>query len=147
MDKPTKKIKIKTYYFPHPKSIIFVVGLPIFVRSFRSVSFRFVVLVWFWFGLCWCEWAAMAASAEEVRRLFRALLREAHRFAHYNVREYVKRRTIDGFREYKDQKDPVVVEAAYKRGLQQLEVARRQAVVYSLYAPRVKSIMEIQSSK
>ncbi len=67
----------------------------------------------------------MAASAEEVRRLFRALLREAHRFAHYNVREYVKRRTIDGFREYKDQKDPVVVEAAYKRGLQQLEVARR----------------------
>jgi hypothetical protein len=90
---------------------------------------------------------AMAASTEEVRRLFRALLREAHRFAHYNVREYVKRRTIDGFREYKDQKDPVVVEAAYKRGLHQLEVARRQAVVYSLYAPRVKSIMEIQTSK
>jgi hypothetical protein len=59
----------------------------------------------------------------------------------------VKRRIIDGFREYKDQRDPLFVEAAYKRGLQQLQVARRQAVVYSLYAPRVKSIMEIQTSK
>ncbi len=39
----------------------------------------------------------MAASAGEVRHLFRALLREASRFSNYNVREYVKRRAIDAF--------------------------------------------------
>jgi glycerate kinase len=90
---------------------------------------------------------AMAASAGEVRHLFRALLREASRFSNYNVREYVKRRAIDAFHQYRDQSDPAVVDAAFKRGLQQLEIARRQSLVYSLYGPRVKSIMDLRSSK
>jgi hypothetical protein len=33
---------------------------------------------------------------------------------------------------------------AFAKGKQQLEVAKRQAVVYSLYAPKAKSVMELK---
>ncbi|CAM6042157.1 unnamed protein product [Sphagnum compactum] len=65
----------------------------------------------------------MAASVGEVRHLFRALLREASHFSNYNVREYVKRKAIDTFHQYRDQSNPAVVDATFKQGLQQLEIA------------------------
>ncbi|KAL6995115.1 hypothetical protein U1Q18_005251 [Sarracenia purpurea var. burkii] len=79
----------------------------------------------------------------EVLSLFRSLLRTARKFADYNIREYTKRRTIDAFRQNKDLSDPSAVAAAFSDGKSQLEVASRQAIVYSLYAPKVKSVMEI----
>ncbi|KAA8542523.1 hypothetical protein F0562_023675 [Nyssa sinensis] len=81
-------------------------------------------------------------SRAEILSLFRSLLRTARDFADYNIREYSKRRTIDAFRQNKDLPDPLSVSAAYSDGKSQLEVARRQAIVYALYAPKVKSIME-----
>ncbi|KAF7135718.1 hypothetical protein RHSIM_Rhsim08G0148900 [Rhododendron simsii] len=81
----------------------------------------------------------------EVLSLFRSLLRTSRKFADYNIREYAKRRTIDAFRHNKDLSDPTVIAAAFSDGKTQLEVATRQAVVYSLYAPKVKSVMEIVS--
>ncbi len=116
----------------------FFPALVLFLLSCRCVVF---------FGCLSLLWVAMAASAGEVRHLFRALLREASRFPNYNVREYVKRRAIDAFHQYRDQSDPAIVDAAFKRGLQQLEIARRQSLVYSLYGPRVNSIMDLRSSK
>ncbi|XAR65517.1 hypothetical protein NMG60_11009663 [Bertholletia excelsa] len=80
----------------------------------------------------------------EVLALFRSLLRTAREFSDYNIREYAKRRTIDAFRLNKDLSDPSAVSAAFSDGKSQLEVAKRQAVVYSLYAPKAKSIMEIK---
>ncbi|PSS07959.1 LYR motif-containing protein [Actinidia chinensis var. chinensis] len=80
----------------------------------------------------------------EVLSLFRSLLRTAREFADYNIREYTKRRTIDAFRQNRDLSDPSAVSAAFSDGKSQLEVARRQAIVYSLYAPKVKSVMEIK---
>jgi hypothetical protein len=124
----------KTYACNKEGTKLFFSG-PSFVPSFLSLCCFFPL------------WVAMAASAGEVRHLFRALLREASRFSNYNVREYVKRRAIDAFHQYRDQSDPAVVDAAFKRGLQQLEIARRQSLVYSLYGPRVKSIMHLRSSK
>lgn len=124
----------KTYACNKEGTKLFFSG-PSFVPSFLSLCCFFPL------------WVAMAASAGEVRHLFRALLREASRFSNYNVREYVKRRAIDAFHQYQDQSDPAVVDAAFKRGLQQLEIARRQSLVYSLYGPRVKSIMDLRSSK
>ncbi|KAG5618499.1 hypothetical protein H5410_018323 [Solanum commersonii] len=82
-------------------------------------------------------------SRVEVLTLFRSLLRTAREFPDYNVKEYTKRRTIDGFRQNKDLSDPSKVTAAFSDGRSQLEVAKRQAVVYSLYAPKVKSVMEL----
>ncbi|XP_010258134.1 PREDICTED: LYR motif-containing protein 4 [Nelumbo nucifera] len=88
--------------------------------------------------------AASAPSRAEVLSLFRSLLRVARQFSDYNIREYTKRRTIDSFRQNRDLADPSTISSAFSDGKSQLEVARRQAVVYSLYAPRVKSVMEIE---
>lgn len=91
--------------------------------------------------------AAMSASPlipsrSEALSLYRSLLRIARKFADYNVREYAKRRTVDGFRQNRGLSDPSAIASAFSDGKSQLEVAKRQAVLYSLYAPKVKSIME-----
>lgn len=86
--------------------------------------------------------APAAPSPAQARELYRALVREARKFSNYNVREYVKRRTVDGFRD--NHAAPGAAAAAYATGKEQLEVAKRQAAVYNLYAPRVKSIMDLR---
>ncbi|XP_071723290.1 uncharacterized protein [Rutidosis leptorrhynchoides] len=86
----------------------------------------------------------MAATRSEVLSLFRSLLRTARQFSDYNIREYAKRRTVDGFRANRSLTDPNSVQAAFAEGKNQLEIAKRQALVYSLYTPKVKSVMEIQ---
>ncbi|KAF8037437.1 hypothetical protein BT93_B0360 [Corymbia citriodora subsp. variegata] len=88
--------------------------------------------------------AAAAPSKLEVLALLRSLLRTAGGFHDYNVREYTKRRALDGFRHNKDLADPSAVAAAFSDGKSQLEVAKRQAIVYSLYAPEVKNVMELK---
>ena len=89
--------------------------------------------------------AASAPSRGEVLSLFRSLLRTAAKFTDYNVREYAKRRAIDGFRESRTLSEPSSISSAFADGRNQLEVANRQAMTYSLYAPKVKNAMEIRS--
>uniref|UniRef100_A0A7N0ZXF6 Complex 1 LYR protein domain-containing protein n=1 Tax=Kalanchoe fedtschenkoi TaxID=63787 RepID=A0A7N0ZXF6_KALFE len=81
------------------------------------------------------------ASRSEILSLFRSLYRTAKKFPDYNVREYIKRRTADGFRLNRGVLDAAAV---FADGKAQLEVATRQAVVYSLYAPKVRSVMELK---
>lgn len=83
-------------------------------------------------------------SSAEAFSLLRQLLRTARRFPSYNVREYVKRRSKEGFRRNRGLGEEAQVRAALAEGRKQLEVARRQAAVYSLFAPSLKSIMELQ---
>ncbi|KAG6522033.1 hypothetical protein ZIOFF_019167 [Zingiber officinale] len=87
----------------------------------------------------------LAPSRVEVLSLFRSLLRTASKFADYNIREYAKRRTIDGFRDNRGLSDPSSVALAFADGKSQFEVVKRQVTVYSLYAPKVKSVMEVTS--
>ncbi|MBA0689333.1 hypothetical protein Goari_007065 [Gossypium aridum] len=77
-----------------------------------------------------------APTRTEVLQLYRSLLRVARQFCDYNIREYSKRRTIDAFRDNKNLTDPSQLSAAFSDGKAQLEVAKRQALVYSLYAPK-----------
>ncbi|KNA10296.1 hypothetical protein SOVF_145730 [Spinacia oleracea] len=84
-----------------------------------------------------------APARAEILHLFRSLLREARKFPDYNIREYAKRRTIDAFRHNKSLSDPSSISQAFAEANSQLDVAKRQAVVYSLYAPKVRSIMEV----
>ena len=93
-----------------------------------------------------CSSEMAAPSRAEIVSLFRSLLRTAAKFPDYNIREYVRRRTIDGFREKRGLVDTSAIAEVYSDGKSQLEVAKRQAVVYSLYAPPVKSVMEIHAS-
>lgn len=89
--------------------------------------------------------AISSPSKSEIISLFRSLMRTARTFSDYNIREYAKRRTIDGFRQSRDLSDPSSIASAFSDGKSQLEVAKRQAIVYSLYAPKSKSVMEIKS--
>ncbi|CAA3014797.1 Hypothetical predicted protein [Olea europaea subsp. europaea] len=82
-------------------------------------------------------------ARSEVLSLFRSLLRTSREFSDYNMRKYVKRRTIDAFRHNRNLSDPAAVAAAFADGKSQLGMAKRQAVLYSFYAPRAKNVMEI----
>ncbi|CAK0787976.1 hypothetical protein CVIRNUC_011198 [Coccomyxa viridis] len=82
----------------------------------------------------------MAASAGEVMSIYRALLRYGSKFPNYNVREYVLRRAKQDFRQHRDDADNAAV---VKEAKHFLEVVKRQAVVYSMYARKHKSIMDI----
>ncbi|XP_031491006.1 uncharacterized protein LOC116258064 [Nymphaea colorata] len=86
---------------------------------------------------------AAVPSRSEILCLFRSLLRISGKFPDYNIREYVRRRAADGFRENRVLTDASSISSAFADGKSQLEAAKRQAVVYSLYAPKVKSIMDI----
>ncbi|XP_062029883.1 uncharacterized protein LOC133745775 [Rosa rugosa] len=88
--------------------------------------------------------AASAPSRAEVLHLYRSFLRVARKFPDYNIREYTKRRAVDAFHHNRDLSDPSAISSAFSDGKAQLEVASRQAVVYSLYAPKLKSVMEAQ---
>lgn len=54
-----------------------------------------------------------------------SLLRTARKFPDYNIREYTKRRTLDGFRQNSSLSDPAYITNAYADGVSQLEVAQR----------------------
>ncbi|KAF3444837.1 hypothetical protein FNV43_RR14530 [Rhamnella rubrinervis] len=86
--------------------------------------------------------AAPSPSRPEVICLFRSLLRTARKLADYNIKEYTKRRTIDAFRQNRSLSDPSSISSAFSYGKSQLEVAKKQALVYSLYSPKLKSVME-----
>ncbi|XP_024534678.1 LYR motif-containing protein 4-like [Selaginella moellendorffii] len=77
----------------------------------------------------------------QVRALYRGFLREARKFTDYNVREYIKRRSRQGFRQSGNAAE------AFATGKEQLEVVKRQTVVYSLYAPSLKNVMEIGKAR
>ncbi|KAJ1443257.1 Complex 1 LYR protein [Sesbania bispinosa] len=87
--------------------------------------------------------ASPPPSAAEILSLFRSLLRVARQFPDYNIREYTKRRTIDAFRQNAALSDPPSISHAFSHGNSQLQLAKRQAVVYSLYAPQLPSVMDI----
>ncbi|KAG5393701.1 hypothetical protein IGI04_023664, partial [Brassica rapa subsp. trilocularis] len=76
--------------------------------------------------------------------LGRSLLRAGHQYPDYNIREYAKRRTLEGFRMNKNLTDHSKVEEAYAEGKKQLEVVERVVKVYLAYPPRTKNIMELK---
>ncbi|TXG51682.1 hypothetical protein EZV62_024206 [Acer yangbiense] len=82
----------------------------------------------------------------DIRPPYRSLLRTAHELCDYNIREYTKRHTTDGFRQNQKLSDPDSIWSAYAEGKNQLALAKRQSVVYSLYAPKVKSVMELDDA-
>jgi D-alanyl-D-alanine dipeptidase len=88
--------------------------------------------------------AAAAPSRAEVLSLFRALLRTGRKFSDYNIREYTCRRAADAFRDNRALADAPAAAAAFAEGKQQLEVAKRQVLVYSLYAPKAKNVVEMK---
>lgn len=54
---------------------------------------------------------------------------------------YVQRRAREGFVDARSVTDTAALEQLWQRARQELEVVRRQSVVYSLYARKHKSVM------
>ncbi|XP_019088504.1 PREDICTED: LYR motif-containing protein 4-like [Camelina sativa] len=83
-------------------------------------------------------------SRSEVLSLCRAMLRAGRQYPHYNLREYTKRRTLDGFRMNKNLTDQSKVNEAYAEAKAQLVVLERSVKFHSLYPPKTKNIMEVK---
>ncbi|CAN7041228.1 unnamed protein product, partial [Brassica oleracea var. botrytis] len=73
-----------------------------------------------------------------------SLLRAECQYLDYNIKEYTKRRTLDGFRINKNLSDPSNVEEASAEGKAQLEVVERMLKVNLVYPPKTKNIMELK---
>lgn len=83
-------------------------------------------------------------AKSQVFSLCRSLLRAGRQLPDYNIREYTKRRTLDGFRLNKNPTDQSKVNEAYAEGKAQLEVLERVLKIYLAYPPKTKNIMEIK---
>ncbi len=84
-------------------------------------------------------------SKTQVIGLLRAFYRHANKMSNFNFKEHAKRRIIYGFRMNKNISEPQLT-AEYKKGLDQLELVRRQAIISSLY-PDVESVVVNRNKK
>ncbi|KAK0387715.1 hypothetical protein NLU13_3960 [Sarocladium strictum] len=70
---------------------------------------------------------------QQVRSLYRQLLRQGSQFSAYNFREYAKRRTRDAFHDNKSIDDPRQIQELVQKGLKELQVMKRQTVIGQFY--------------
>uniref|UniRef100_A0A8C6FSA3 Complex 1 LYR protein domain-containing protein n=1 Tax=Moschus moschiferus TaxID=68415 RepID=A0A8C6FSA3_MOSMO len=75
-----------------------------------------------------------ACSRAQVLDLYRAMLRESKRFGAYNYRTYAIRRIRDAFRENKNVKDPVEIQALVNTAKRNLGIIRRQVHIGQMYS-------------
>ncbi|XP_006768752.1 PREDICTED: LYR motif-containing protein 4 isoform X2 [Myotis davidii] len=75
-----------------------------------------------------------ASSRARVLDLYRAMLRESKQFSAYNYRTYAIRKIRDAFRENKNMKDPVEIQALVNKAKGDLEMIRRQVHIGQLYS-------------
>ncbi|KAJ2906036.1 LYR family complex protein [Zalerion maritima] len=77
--------------------------------------------------------ALRGEAAQQARSLYRQLLRQSTQFAAYNFRDYAHRRTRDSFRENAGETDLRRVQEMLQRGLKELQLLKRQAVISQFY--------------
>ncbi|RFN55485.1 hypothetical protein FIE12Z_131 [Fusarium flagelliforme] len=71
--------------------------------------------------------------SQQVRSLYRQLLRQGSQFSAYNFREYAKRRTRDAFREHQGEQDSRKVQELIQHGIKELQSLKRQTVISQFY--------------
>ena len=69
------------------------------------------------------------------------MLTAGRKFTNYNVREFVQRKARTQFRRYASETDSAVISQVWTQAKKDIDVARRQALVYSLYGSKQKSVM------
>ncbi|XP_008545522.1 LYR motif-containing protein 4 [Microplitis demolitor] len=78
----------------------------------------------------------MAYGREAVLKLYRNLIRESQKWSSYNYREYALRKVRDEFRENKTLQDNNLIQDCYNKGLENLEIIKRQVILSNLYGTR-----------
>lgn len=86
-------------------------------------------------------------NASQVKALYKAFLREGKKFTNYNVREFVQRKAKADFRSNASQTDKAAIELLWTQAKQDLDTAKRQTLVYSMYGSKQKSVMDIPMVK
>ncbi|CEJ90892.1 hypothetical protein VHEMI06644 [[Torrubiella] hemipterigena] len=72
-------------------------------------------------------------SPQQIRSLYRQLIRQSNQFTAYNFREYAKRRTRDAFRANMTEQEPRRVQELVQQGLKDLQLLKRQTVIGQFY--------------
>jgi hypothetical protein len=75
----------------------------------------------------------LATSRTVILSLYRNLLKTGARFSQYGFREYARRRTRDAFRQHQHETAPERIEQLVGRGLDDLEMLKRQTTIGRLY--------------
>ncbi|XP_028909797.1 LYR motif-containing protein 4 isoform X2 [Ornithorhynchus anatinus] len=75
-----------------------------------------------------------ASSRAQVLALYRAMLRESHKFSAYSYRMYAIRRIRDAFRENRHIKDPPQIQILLNKAKKDLEIIQRQVHISQLYS-------------
>ncbi|XP_032453210.1 LYR motif-containing protein 4B [Nasonia vitripennis] len=75
----------------------------------------------------------MACSRTAILELYRNLIKESKKWCSYNYREYALRKIRYEFQQNKSLQDPAKIDDCYKRGLESLDVLRRQVTIGNLY--------------
>lgn len=83
---------------------------------------------------------AMPGSTE-ARTLFRAFLRSGRTFPQFNISHYIQRRAREEFYAHAREADPARLQQLVASGREQLEVVKRQALVYGLYGRKIKNVL------
>ena len=63
------------------------------------------------------------------------------KYPNYNVREFVKRRAKQDFRQHAAETDAARIDQLWSKAQEDFAVTQRQRIVYSMYAPKQKSVM------
>lgn len=77
----------------------------------------------------------------DVIRLYRSLLRSSSKMHNYNFRSHATRKVRASFREHISLADISAIQTAYEKGLEQLQLVRRQSVISGMF-PDMASVME-----
>ncbi|XP_034886675.1 LYR motif-containing protein 4 isoform X2 [Mirounga leonina] len=88
-----------------------------------------------------------ASSRAQVLDLYRAMLRESKHFSAYNYRTYAVRRIRDAFRENKNVKDPVEIQALVNKAKRDLGIIRRQMFLSHCGLPGNEMKERLQANK
>ncbi|XP_014217443.1 LYR motif-containing protein 4 [Copidosoma floridanum] len=75
----------------------------------------------------------MACSRNATLQLYRNLLKESKKWCNYNFREHALRKIRHEFRHNKALNDTAKIEDCFKKGLESLEVLKRQVTIGNLY--------------
>ncbi|XP_058801293.1 LYR motif-containing protein 4 [Phymastichus coffea] len=85
----------------------------------------------------------MACSRKAILELYRDLIKESKKWSSYNYREYALRKVRHDFQQYKSLNDVSQIQECYRKGLESLEMLKRQVIIGNLYKTD-KLVIEIK---
>ncbi|KAK0088026.1 hypothetical protein PV325_013431 [Microctonus aethiopoides] len=89
----------------------------------------------------------MATGQKSILSLYRNLLKESKKWSLYNYREYALRKVKYEFRQNKTLTDSESIAKCYEKGLETLEMLKRQVILGDLYGTRPLVIETKKSSE